>query len=386
MKRKSYGSIKEIKLLFYTTILIILFMIIIPIMSIGIKFNLKNNKDIKVNENIEKQSNETTEDKDKENINEGAKKEDIIDEKTEETEAVASNNVVKEIYVDGTENVKVYRTLQNKIDEIDLEEYICGVIANEMQVGFEEEALKAQAIVSRTYLASKKIKKCLIANEGDICDSSHCQIYSSKEELINKWGEENGEKYWNKIKSAVDATKGMVLTYKDELVMSPMFFDVSSGATESAVDMSLGNIPYLISVESLGEEESPKYKTKKEMTLSDLVLAINSKYPKSGINKSNLSSKLKIINRSKTGGVIKISIGNDEISGIDFKVMAGLNSTNFTYSINENTIVFECTGYGDGVGMSKFGANIMAKSGKLYDEILKHYYTGTNIGSLKFNK
>ena len=66
--------------------------------------------------------------------------------------------------------------------------------------------------------------------------------------------------------------------------------------------------------------------------------------------------------------------------------MAGLNSTNFTYSINENTIVFECTGYGDGVGMSKFGANIMAKSGKLYDEILKHYYTGTNIGSLKFNK
>ena len=97
-------------------------MIIITIMSIGIKFNLKNNKDIKVNENIEKQSNETTEDKDNENINEGAKKEDIIDEKTEETEAVASNNVVKEIYVDGTENVKVYRTLKNKIDEIDLEE------------------------------------------------------------------------------------------------------------------------------------------------------------------------------------------------------------------------------------------------------------------------
>jgi len=107
MKRKSYGSIKEIKLLFYTTILIILFMIIIPIMSIGIKFNLKNNKDIRVNENIEKQSNETTEDKDKENINEGAKKEDIIDEKTEETEAVASNNVVKEIYVNGTDGAIV---------------------------------------------------------------------------------------------------------------------------------------------------------------------------------------------------------------------------------------------------------------------------------------
>lgn len=296
-----------------------------------------------------------------------------------------SAEVNTDIYINGDEKIKVYRTLQDKIEEVDLEEYICGVVANEMQVSFEDEALKAQAIASRTYLVSKKINSCPIANGSDICDSAHCQVYSSKDELISKWGEENGEKYWNKIKSAVDDTKGMILTYKGELVLYPLFFSTSSGETESAMDASLGDIPYLVSVESKGEEVSPKYTSKKEMALSDLVSAINSKYPTSGVNTSNLSSKLQVMERSEAGGVITLAVGNDEIKGSDFRVIAGLNSTNFTYSINENTIVFECKGYGHGVGMSQWGANVMAKEGKSYDEILKHYYTGINIGYLKFN-
>ena len=351
MKKINCYSITRIKPLLYTTILIILFMIIIPIISIEGKINLEPN------EYIEDQ----------------------------EVSMQTSAEVNTDIYINGDEKIKVYRTLQDKIEEVDLEEYICGVVANEMQVSFEDEALKAQAIASRTYLVSKKINSCPIANGSDICDSAHCQVYSSKDELISKWGEENGEKYWNKIKSAVDDTKGMILTYKGELVLYPLFFSTSSGETESAIDASLGDIPYLVSVESKGEEVSPKYTSKKEMALSDLVSAINSKYPTSGVNTSNLSSKLQVMERSEAGGVITLAVGNDEIKGSDFRVIAGLNSTNFTYSINENTIVFECKGYGHGVGMSQWGANVMAKEGKSYDEILKHYYTGINIGYLKFN-
>lgn len=351
MKKINCYSITRIKPLLYTTILIILFMIIIPIISIEGKINLEPN------EYIEDQG----------------------------VSMQTSAEVNTDIYINGDEKIKVYRTLQDKIEEVDLEEYICGVVANEMQVSFEDEALKAQAIASRTYLVSKKINSCPIANGSDICDSAHCQVYSSKDELISKWGEENGEKYWNKIKSAVDDTKGMILTYKGELVLYPLFFSTSSGETESAMDASLGDIPYLVSVESKGEEVSPKYTSKKEMALSDLVSAINSKYPTSGVNTSNLSSKLQVMERSEAGGVITLAVGNDEIKGSDFRVIAGLNSTNFTYSINENTIVFECKGYGHGVGMSQWGANVMAKEGKSYDEILKHYYTGINIGYLKFN-
>ena len=350
MKKINCYSITRIKPLLYTTILIILFMIIIPIISIEGKINLEPN------EYIEDQG----------------------------VSMQTSAEVNTDIYINGDEKIKVYRTLQDKIEEVDLEEYICGVVANEMQVSFEDEALKAQAIASRTYLVSKKINSCPIANGSDICDSAHCQVYSSKDELISKWGEENGEKYWNKIKSAVDDTKGMILTYKGELVLYPLFFSTSSGETESAIDASLGDIPYLVSVESKGEEVSPKYTSKKEMALSDLVSAINSKYPTSGVNTSNLSSKLQVMERSEAGGVITLAVGNDEIKGSDFRVIAGLNSTNFTYSINENTIVFECKGYGHGVGMSQWGANVMAKEGKSYDEILKHYYTGINIGYLKF--
>ena len=351
MRKITYYGITNIRPLLYTTILIILFMIIIPIISIENKNNLEPNKYIQ---------------------------DEIIS--TETSEEISNN-----IYIDGDEKIKVYRTLQNKIEEVDLEDYICGVVANEMQVSFEAEALKAQAIASRTYLVSKKINNCPIANGSDICDSTHCQVYSSREELISKWGEENGEKYWNKIKSAVEDTKGMVLTYKGELVMYPLFFSTSSGATESAINSSFGDIPYLVSVESSGEEVAPKYTSKKEIALSDLVLAINSKHPTSGVNISNLSSKLQVMERSNAGGVIKLAVGNDEISGDDFRVIAGLNSTNFTYSINENTIVFECKGYGHGVGMSQWGANAMAKEGKSYDEILKHYYTGVNIGYVRFN-
>ena len=330
MKKISYDSIKAIKPLLYTTILVILFMIIIPLVSIKSEIIVEQNKYVE-DEVIAKE---------------------------------ASTEVSDDVYINGNEKIKVYRTLQNKIDELDLEDYICGVVANEMQVDFEDEALKAQAIASRTYLASKRMNRCPVANDSDICDSAHCQVYSSKEELISKWGEENGERYWNKIKSAVDATKGMVLTYKGELVMYPLFFSTSSGITESAIDASLGDIPYLVSVESLGEEESPKYTSKKEIALSDLVIAINSKYPKSGVNTSNLSSKLQVVKRSEAGGVITLAIGNDEINGSDFMRIAGLNSSNFTYSINENTIVFECKGYGYGVGMSQWGICIYTTSSR----------------------
>ena len=79
------------------------------------------------------------------------------------------------------------------------------------------------------------MKNRSIHNGTDICDSMHCQVYSSKDELINKWGEENGEKYWNKIQAAVEATKGMILTYNGELVLYPLFFSTSSGNTESGI-------------------------------------------------------------------------------------------------------------------------------------------------------
>lgn len=350
MKKIDCNSISRFKLLIYSTICIIAFMIIIPIVSIK-----------------------------------ADKSEKKIDLDKEEVESTLSEQVSNDIYVDGDEKVSVYITLEDRIEEVDIEDYICGVVANEMQASFADEALKAQAIASRTYMISKRLNPCTVSNEADICDSSHCQVYSSKEQLISKWGEESGEKYWNKIKSAVEETKNMVLTYEGELVLYPLFFSTSSGKTESSKDVSWEDMPYLKSVESLGEDIAPKFTSEKEMALSELVSIIKSQYPSSGVTLSNISSSIDVLSRSDAGGVISIEVGNEILKGSEFRFLVGLNSTNFTYSITDNNIIFDCKGYGHGVGMSQWGANAMAKEGKSYEEILKHYYTGISIGNLKFN-
>ena len=283
--------------------------------------------------------------------------------------------------------ITVYHCSKNTIEKMDIETFLYGVVASEMSSDFSEEALKAQAIAARTYIIYKMENNMTQGHNGaDICtNSNHCQAYASYDELKNKKGDEWMKNSYPKIKQAVDDTKGMVLTYDSELVMYPLYFAVSAGKTESAEELGMGKIPYLKSVDSPGDEESSKFESSKEITLSDLAYIISNKYPKSGITSSNIRDSISILSRSESGGVIELKVGDSVIKGADFKVLLGLNSTNFDYSIGDNTIIFNCKGYGEGVGMSQWGANVMAKDGKSYDEILKHYYTGINIGNLKFN-
>ena len=295
-----------------------------------------------------------------------------------------SNIKNSSITVNGSNVIKVYRTADNKVEEINIEDYVCGVVANEMPVNFDSEALKAQAVASRTYVTSKLINKCTLNDEADVCDSTHCQVYTSKEERIGKWEDGKGEENWNKIQEAVKATEGKVLTYNGELVLYPQFFSTSSGKTENSQDINWGAIPYLKSVDSPGEEIAPKFTSENNVSINTLVAKINEKYPKSGVNLDNVANNMKIISRSDAGGVKEIKVGNETINGTDFRFLLGLNSTNFSYEIDGDTIIFTCKGYGHGVGMSQWGANVMGKNGSSYDEILKHYYTGVDISTLNF--
>lgn len=391
MSKRILKGFTTIKLVIVTAICIILFMIVIPVITmkadVKIDFNkyAANKEDPNVSESNNSENIKVEEEID--NIESKDKVDEIekVDEGDDTDNVDNIENTNNEININTNSTVSLYITLENRIEEIELEEYVCGVLANAMPISFEPEALKAQAIVVRSYVVSKKLNPCMEANGGDICDSAHCQVYSSKDDIIKKWGEENGDRYWEKIKNAVDDTKGKVLTYDSELVMYPLYFSVSSGKTESAEELGLGKIPYLKSVDSPGDEESSKFESSKEVTLSDLAYIIRNKYPKSGVTSSNIRDSISILSRSKVGGVIELKVGDSLIKGSDFKVLLGLNSINFDYSIGDNTIIFNCKGNGEGVGMSQWGANVMAKDGKSYDEILKHYYTGINIGNLKFN-
>ena len=156
------------------------------------------------------------------------------------------------------------------VNNVPLEDYLLGVVPSEMPSKWNYEALKAQAIAARTYIASKRLRPCNIANGGDVCDTTHCQVYISKDKRLESWAEKANE-YWDKISKGVDDTKGMVLTYNDELVLYPQFFSTSSGMTENAVDVFSNAVPYLVSTESSGEEIAPKFKSEFTFNINEFI-------------------------------------------------------------------------------------------------------------------
>ena len=289
------------------------------------------------------------------------------------------------IVLAGNEVIKVNITKENRIEEVPIEEYVKSVVSGEMPVSFNNEALKAQAVAARTYIASKRLRPCDIANGGDVCDTTHCQVYINKDIRLGSW-EGKANEYWEKISKAVEDTKGMVLSYNDELVLYPQFFSTSSGRTENAQDVFSNSVPYLVSTESTGEEIAPKFQAEFPFNINEFVNKINEKYPEASITAENLQDNIEIISRSEAGSVKEIRVGEINMRGLDFRLALGLTSSNFEYSIEGEEILFKCKGYGHGVGMSQWGANVMGKNGSDYKEILTHYYTGVEIKNLDFKE
>ncbi|WP_127837043.1 stage II sporulation protein D [Clostridium prolinivorans] len=283
--------------------------------------------------------------------------------------------------------VKVYITKENKIVEMDLEEYVRGVVSAEMPAEFNIEALKAQAVAARTYALAHMEEfggsSCSNGKGADLCDTVHCQAYLSKEERFNGWKKSSAAEYWSKITKAVSDTAGEVLTYDGKLVMRPFYFAISSGRTENAVDVFSGDSPYLKSVDSSLDKKLKNYESSTEYTYSKLANIINSKYPNAKVSKNKLKNQISILERTEGGGSVKkIKIGDITITGSDFRSMLDLKSSNFQIAFNSKVINITCKGYGHGVGMSQWGADAMADTGSNYKEILTHYYKGVNINKI----
>lgn len=281
-------------------------------------------------------------------------------------------------------HVKINQT--NEVIEIDLEEYIKGVVACEMPGEFEDEALKAQAIAARTYAISRmqmfEDNGHPDHSEAPLCNDIHCQVYKSFNDIKNIKSTEWVMKYWKKISNAVEATQGMVMTYENELVSQPLFHSTSGGKTENSEDVFTASVPYLRSVESPYEKEAPHYTDSTTISVNDFKTKILSKYNNLVVNLNDIDNSVKILERSSGGRVSKIKIGNLIVSGRDVRETLGLRSANFTIQSNGNVITFNTIGYGHGVGMSQWGANGMAENGSDYKEILQHYYQGVDIQSI----
>lgn len=290
------------------------------------------------------------------------------------------------ISVEGNDIAKLYISKEDKVLELPIEEYVMGVVSAEMPANFDEEAIKAQAVAARTFYFSKRLNNCKEAHGGEICDTTHCQVYMSKDERLKGWAASERDANYEKIKMAVESTKNEVLTYEGELLKYPEFFATSSGKTESSFDVFNDEVPYLKSIDSPGEEIAPKFETEKTINISEFVKMINKSCKSANISKANVENKISTISNTEGGAVKEIKIGNATVSGTDFRKIFNLNSTNFTIKFSDNTVQIDCKGYGHGVGMSQWGARVMADEGKSYIEILKHYYLGVEIQKVKVGK
>lgn len=265
----------------------------------------------------------------------------------------------------------------NEVEEVDLEDYIVHVVSAEMPVDFEEEALKAQAIVARTYTMYKKNNPK--HDDADICDDSTCcQAWISKEKRFERWGEENAEANWNKIVKCVNDTKGMIITYNNEPINA--FFHSNSGGTTETVSEVWGgsNLPYLQVVETAGEEGYTQYSSEVSFTYDELINKIKEKYSDIQIDFNN-NEEIKILEYTESGRVKTIKFGNHNLSGVETRTILGLKSANFEFEKQNGSIIFKVKGYGHGVGMSQTGADSMAKDGKTAEEIIKHFYKDVEI-------
>ena len=286
------------------------------------------------------------------------------------------------VQVKGGGYAKVYLSKEDKVVQIPVEEYIVGVVCAEMPANFGEEALKAQAVAARTFYYSKRQDNCKESHGGEICDTTHCQVYINEEEALSKWSEKDRKDNYEKIKNAVKSTENQVLTYDNKILEYPEFFATSSGKTEDSVDVFNDNVPYLKSIDSPGEESAPKYSSSKEIKVSDFISTINKSYRNSGLTEGGIKNQIKKLSDTEGGSVKEIKVGNITLDGTAFRKLFDLNSANFTIEFEKNKVKIVCKGYGHGVGMSQWGAKAMAEEGKNYTDILKHYYTGVEVVKL----
>ncbi len=246
---------------------------------------------------------------------------------------------------------------------IALEDYVIGVVGSEMPALFNSEALKAQSVAARTYALKKtSMGATLTATTSD-------QVYKTNDQLKAMWGNSYGT-YYNKVKNAVLATKGEVMTYNGNYI-DALYFSTSNGRTEDPIYVWSYTQPYLKSVDSKWDIGTTFFNATKTISKSE----ISSKL---GVNLTSISEIT--INSLTTGGrVNSVTIAGKEFTGVQIRTLLGLRSADFTVSESGNNIVFTTKGWGHGVGMSQYGANGMANAGYSYSQILKHYYTGISI-------
>ena len=267
-----------------------------------------------------------------------------------------------------------------------MNDYLRGVVPSEMSPTYNIEALKAQALVARTY-TYRKLQAHAEGDDADMCDSyAHCQAFYPKDKLFQIWRQKGYDEdtileFWDRVNTAVVSTQNEIITYNGECIKA--FFHASSPEGTEDISQIWGGekLSYLVPVESKEDESYSNRTSRVEISYDDFLNKLKENSLCNNYTKEDMKS-ITISDYTISGRVKNIQIKDQKVSAEKLRTLIGLKSTKFTIEKNDETVVFNVVGYGHGVGMSQVGANYYANNGMDYKEIIKHYYTGVEITKL----
>lgn len=254
---------------------------------------------------------------------------------------------------------------------VDAEEYLVGVVARQMPADYEEEALKAQAIIARTSVYRQMEDRTEISQEELNVD------FLEESQMEKMWGKPKFLEYYQKIRRAVEETEGLVIQWEGECI-DPLFHRCSGGQTREG---DQGH-PYLGSVDSQEDLESDGYLTVDIWTAGEFTDRIRQIKGGENLTQEQIPDSIQLIAKDDAGYVTQIQIGSHSFDGESVRMALGLPSAAFTLEGYEGDVRAVCRGQGHGYGMSQYGAHKKAAAGMKAEEILAYYYRDIKISKL----
>ena len=264
------------------------------------------------------------------------------------------------------------------VTEMTMAEYLPGVLAGEMPLSFAPAALEAQAAAARTYALYRRAHADGRHPEADVCgDPACCQVWLSEEQLRSAWGEDFDSRQ-AAYAAAVKSTDGAVLLWEGEPILA-CFHAASDRRTESSGAVWGSQLPYLVSVDSPeGPETVPDFVTTAELSEESFRAMVAEKVPQADLSGPPEQWVTEAVT-DESGRVASLRVGGTELTGTQIRRIFALRSACFTLEHRDGSFLFTVRGSGHGVGMSQYGADVMARGGSTPEEILSHYYPGAAL-------
>ena len=279
------------------------------------------------------------------------------------------------LLLSGENDNKVYKATKGDYfvvtdgKKIGLEDFVAFALVKQMDIGEQEEALKAQAVILRTYIYEKMSEAKSKKVDVDKLDMPYV-TYTQLEDI---WGDEFPDKY-NKLMKVIEETEGKVIMYEGKAI-KPYYHSTSCGYTRDGVTALGEGFDYLVSVQSVGDVDGEDYQQSVIFSKEEFVKILREGKKDVALSLDNPLETLQIIDRDKGGYILKLQIGNVTMSGDEFAAICKLKSPNFQVEESDGKIHIITKGAGHGIGLSMYGAKLLAKNGKNYTEILQHYYS-----------